>query len=32
MIAIDYLTRHFPPGKVLKTQEAVLKGRRIPEY
>lgn len=32
MITIDYLTRHFPAGKVLKTQEAVLKGRRIPEY
>jgi DNA-binding transcriptional regulator YhcF (GntR family) len=32
MITIDYLTRHFPAGAVLKTQEAVLKGRRIPEY
>jgi DNA-binding transcriptional regulator YhcF (GntR family) len=32
MITIDYLGRHFPAGKVLKTQEAVLKGRRIPEY
>ncbi|MDR2259272.1 MAG: hypothetical protein LBE14_09015 [Treponema sp.] len=32
MMTIDYLTRHFPAAKVLKTQEAVLKGRRIPEY
>ncbi|MDR1210951.1 MAG: hypothetical protein LBK40_01835 [Spirochaetaceae bacterium] len=32
MIASDYLSRHFPAGKVLKTQEAVLRGRRIPEY
>jgi hypothetical protein len=32
MIAIDYITRHFPVEKVLKTQESVLKGRRIPEY
>jgi hypothetical protein len=32
MITIDYLRRHFPVGEVLKTQEAVLNGRRIPEY
>jgi hypothetical protein len=32
VITIDYLTHHFPAEKVLKTQEAVLKGRCIPEY
>jgi hypothetical protein len=32
MITIDYLVRRFPVGNVLKIQEAVLKGRRIPEY
>lgn len=30
--AADYLSRRFPKGKVLKTQEAVLHCRRIPEY
>jgi DNA-binding transcriptional regulator YhcF (GntR family) len=32
MVTIDFLNRHFPAKKVLKTQEAVLEGRRIPEY
>jgi len=32
MVTIDFLTRNFTVKKVLKTQEAVLKGRRIPEY
>ena len=30
--AADYLSRRFPQKRVLKTQEAVLRGRRIPEY
>jgi hypothetical protein len=30
--AMDYISRRFPPKKVLKTQEAVLSGRLIPEY
>ncbi|QQO10914.1 GntR family transcriptional regulator YhfZ [Breznakiella homolactica] len=28
----DYLSRHLPKKKILKCQEAVLTGRRIPEY
>jgi hypothetical protein len=28
----DYLSRHFPKQKVLKTQDAVFQGRCIPEY
>ena len=30
--AVDYLSRSFPRHKVLKTQEAVFQGRRLPEY
>ena len=30
--AADFLSRRFPKQKVLKTQEAVSMGRRIPEY
>jgi hypothetical protein len=32
MITGDFIARHFPVKDVLKTQEAVLHGRRIPEY